>query len=102
MGLPNNNCCVVGQLYYPIAKTLAEKAGWEFAKETGFDVVMINPGTALGPLLPPRINSSMAVLVSVLKGNKIRHILPTFNNFLKYPTNILPDYHIRVVYLLGV
>jgi nucleoside-diphosphate-sugar epimerase len=58
----------VGQLYYPIAKTLAEKAGWEFAKETGFDVVMINPGTALGPLIPPRINSSMAVLAGVLKG----------------------------------
>lgn len=62
--------CKKKGLYYPIAKTLAEKAGWEFAKETGFDVVMINPGTALGPLLPPRINSSMAVLVSVLKGDK--------------------------------
>lgn len=69
LGLPNLNYCVVGQLYYPIAKTLAEKAGWDFAKETGFDVVMINPGTALGPLLPPRINSSMEMLVSVLKGN---------------------------------
>ncbi|OIV95075.1 hypothetical protein TanjilG_10895 [Lupinus angustifolius] len=57
-------------LYYPIAKTLAEKAGWDFAKETGLDVVMINPGTALGPLIPPRINSSMAVLVKVLKGDK--------------------------------
>ncbi|XLR06404.1 hypothetical protein S83_034342 [Arachis hypogaea] len=62
--------CKQKGLYYPIAKTLAEKAGWDFAKETGFDVVMINPGTALGPLIPPRINSSMAVLVSVLKGDK--------------------------------
>lgn len=62
---------IVGQLYYPIAKTLAEKAGWDFAKETGFDVVMINPGTALGPLIPPRINSSMAVLAGVLKGKLI-------------------------------
>ncbi|TKY47202.1 Cinnamoyl-CoA reductase 1 [Spatholobus suberectus] len=61
--------CKKKGLYYPIAKTLAEKAGWDFAKETDFDVVMINPGTALGPLIPPRINSSMAVLVSVLKGN---------------------------------
>ncbi|KAE9594207.1 hypothetical protein Lal_00001313 [Lupinus albus] len=60
-------------LYYPIAKTLAEKAGWDFAKETGLDVVMINPGTALGPLIPPRINSSMAVLVKVLKGDKETH-----------------------------
>ncbi|OIW14309.1 hypothetical protein TanjilG_21449 [Lupinus angustifolius] len=57
-------------LHYPIAKTLAEKEGWDFAKETGLDVVMINPGTALGPLIPPRINSSMAVLVEVLKGDK--------------------------------
>ena len=56
------------QLWYPIAKTLAEKAGWEYAKETGYDVVMINPGTALGPLIPPRLNSSMAVLLGVLKG----------------------------------
>lgn len=62
--------CKEKKLYYPIAKTLAEKAGWEFAKETGFDVVMINPGTALGPLIPPRINSSMAVLAGVLKGDK--------------------------------
>ena len=59
----------MGQLYYPIAKTLAEKAGWEFAKENDYDVVMINPGTALGPLIPPRINSSMAVLIEVLKSD---------------------------------
>ncbi|XP_028792431.1 cinnamoyl-CoA reductase 1-like [Neltuma alba] len=56
-------------LWYPIAKTLAEKAGWDFARETGYDVVMINPGTALGPLIPPRLNSSMAVLLGVLKGD---------------------------------
>nr|AFK44321.1 unknown [Lotus japonicus] len=62
--------CKEKGLYYPIAKTLAEKAGWEFAKETGFDVVMINPGTALGSLISPRINSSMAVLAGVLKGDK--------------------------------
>lgn len=62
--------CREKALYYPIAKTLAEKAGWDFAKETGFDVVMINPGTALGYLIPPRINSSMAVLAGILKGDK--------------------------------
>ncbi|KAK7301652.1 hypothetical protein RJT34_12522 [Clitoria ternatea] len=62
--------CKEKGLYYPIAKTLAEKAGWDFAKETGFDVVMINPGTALGLLIPPRINSSMAALLTVLKGGK--------------------------------
>ncbi|KAL2333021.1 hypothetical protein Fmac_014234 [Flemingia macrophylla] len=62
--------CKEKGLYYPIAKTLAEKAGWEFARETGFDVVMINPGTAFGPLLPPRINSSMAAFVGILKGDK--------------------------------
>ena len=69
------------QLWYPIAKTLAEKAGWEYAKETGYDVVMINPGTALGPLIPPRLNSSMAVLLGVLKG-LLFFLFLTFTFFL--------------------
>eukprot|EP00250_Pteridium_aquilinum_P013733 c2153_g1_i1 orf=3-578(-) len=30
--------------WYGISKTLAERAAWEFAEETGLDVVVINPG----------------------------------------------------------
>ncbi|KAE8687294.1 Ferritin 4 [Hibiscus syriacus] len=40
-------------LWYPISKTLAEKAAWEFSKEKGLDVVVVNPGTVMGPNIPP-------------------------------------------------
>lgn len=56
------------QIWYPASKTLAEKAAWEFAKENGLDVVVVNPGTVMGPVIPPSINASMAMLVRLLEG----------------------------------
>ncbi|CAI9102668.1 OLC1v1000970C1 [Oldenlandia corymbosa var. corymbosa] len=32
--------------WYSVSKTLAEKAAWEFAKEKGLDIVVVNPGFA--------------------------------------------------------
>lgn len=58
------------QKYYPVSKTLAEKAAWEFAKKHGMDVVAINPATCLGPLLQPGLNASCAVLLQLLQGSK--------------------------------
>lgn len=55
-------------LWYPLSKMWAEKAAWEAAKETGVEVVVVNPATVLGPVLPPMLNSSMAVLLSLFKG----------------------------------
>ncbi|KAF7846515.1 hypothetical protein BT93_L4216 [Corymbia citriodora subsp. variegata] len=40
--------CKSRQKWYPVSKTLAEKAAWEFAKKHGLDVVAINPSTCLG------------------------------------------------------
>ncbi|XP_020101979.1 cinnamoyl-CoA reductase 1 [Ananas comosus] len=60
--------CKKNELWYPASKTLAEKAAWEFAKENGLDVVVINPGTVLGPIIPPKINASMAMIVRLLEG----------------------------------
>ncbi|KAF3454872.1 hypothetical protein FNV43_RR05320 [Rhamnella rubrinervis] len=60
--------CKQKQLWYPISKTLAEKAAWEFAKEKGLDVVVVNPGTVMGPLISPRLNASMIMLVRLLQG----------------------------------
>lgn len=37
------------ELPYLEAKRLAERAAWEFAKESGLNLVVINPGTILGP-----------------------------------------------------
>ncbi|XP_058075100.1 phenylacetaldehyde reductase-like [Magnolia sinica] len=68
--------CRKNELWYPLSKTLAEKAAWEFSKEKGLDVVAINPGTVLGPILPPAINSSTAVVIRLLQG-----CTDTYENF---------------------
>ncbi|XP_025609725.1 cinnamoyl-CoA reductase 2 isoform X2 [Arachis hypogaea] len=56
------------QLWYPLSKTLAEKAAWDFAKEKDLDVVVVNPGTVMGPVISPRLNASMIMLVRLLEG----------------------------------
>lgn len=58
-------------MWYPLSKTLAEKAAWDFSKENGLDVVVVNPGTVMGPVIPPRINASMLMLVRLIEGNII-------------------------------
>ncbi|XP_077233034.1 cinnamoyl-CoA reductase CAD2-like [Tasmannia lanceolata] len=62
--------CIQNEIWYSASKTLAEKAAWEFAKDKGLDVVVINPGTVLGPILPPApvINASMILLLRLLQG----------------------------------
>merc|ERR1719285_1318945 len=61
--------CKQNGIWYTVAKTLAEKAAWDFAKEKGLDLVAINPGTALGPILPPDMNASMAMIIHLLNGS---------------------------------
>ncbi|KAL0364944.1 UNVERIFIED_CONTAM: Cinnamoyl-CoA reductase 1 [Sesamum angustifolium] len=62
--------CKSRQKWYPVSKTLAEKAAWEFAKENKVDVVAINPATCLGQLLQSGLNASCAVLQQLLQGSK--------------------------------
>ncbi|XVF75111.1 hypothetical protein PTKIN_Ptkin13bG0161800 [Pterospermum kingtungense] len=61
--------CKGRQKWYPVSKTLAEKAAWEYAEKHGIDVVAINPATCLGPLLQPNLNASCAVLLQLLQGS---------------------------------
>ncbi|KAK1263414.1 Tetraketide alpha-pyrone reductase 1 [Acorus gramineus] len=61
--------CKSRQKWYPVSKTLAEKAAWEFAEKYGIDVVAIHPSTCLGPLLQPSLNASSAVLLNLLQGS---------------------------------
>ncbi|KAF6143875.1 hypothetical protein GIB67_009856 [Kingdonia uniflora] len=56
--------------WYPISKTLAEKAVWDYAGKLGFDIVSFHPATCLGPLLQPSLNASCAVLQQLLQGSK--------------------------------
>uniref|UniRef100_A0A6N2LD34 NAD-dependent epimerase/dehydratase domain-containing protein n=1 Tax=Salix viminalis TaxID=40686 RepID=A0A6N2LD34_SALVM len=48
--------CVSNKLWYMASKTLAEETAWKFAKENGIDLVTINPGLVIGPLLQPTLN----------------------------------------------
>ncbi|XP_010443586.1 PREDICTED: cinnamoyl-CoA reductase 1-like [Camelina sativa] len=68
--------CKQNELWYPLSKTLAEKASWEFAEQKGLDVVVVNPGTVMGPVIPPSINASMLMLLRLLEG-----CTETYENF---------------------
>ncbi|KAK4794225.1 hypothetical protein SAY86_012219 [Trapa natans] len=61
--------CQSRQKWYPVSKTLAEKAAWVFAENHGMDIVSILPGTCLGPLMQPGLNASSAVLLQLLQGS---------------------------------
>ncbi|OIT01044.1 cinnamoyl-coa reductase 1 [Nicotiana attenuata] len=58
----------ISRVWYPLSKTLAEKASWEFAKERDLDIVVVNPGTVMGPMLPPTLNASMLMMLRLLQG----------------------------------
>ena len=60
------------QLWYMLSKTLAEEAAWKFAKENGIDMVTINPGWVIGPLLQPTLNLSVEEVLKLLKGTLLQ------------------------------
>ncbi|CAN1316680.1 Phenylacetaldehyde reductase [Linum perenne] len=49
--------CRKSKLWYMLAKTLAEELAWKFSKENGIDIVTLNPGLVIGPLLQPTLNT---------------------------------------------
>ncbi|KAI9094457.1 hypothetical protein K1719_026682 [Acacia pycnantha] len=55
---------------YVLSKTLAEEAAWKFVKENNIDMVSVNPGTVIGPLLQPTLNTSSAAIIILLNGAK--------------------------------
>ncbi|KZV55873.1 cinnamoyl-CoA reductase 1 [Dorcoceras hygrometricum] len=71
----NENCwtdeeyCKQNGVWYPLSKTLAEKAAWKFATENGINLVVVNPGTVMGPMIPPAPNASMEMLLRLLQGH---------------------------------
>ncbi|KAK3423006.1 hypothetical protein EUGRSUZ_G03356 [Eucalyptus grandis] len=60
--------CKKSKLWYMLSKTLAEKAAWEFAKENGIDLVTINPGYMIGPILQPSVNFSVEIILNLING----------------------------------
>jgi nucleoside-diphosphate-sugar epimerase len=51
---------------YAKSKTLAERAAWDFARESGLDLVAVNPGMVIGPLTTPTVNTSVDVVRRLL------------------------------------
>ena len=56
------------QLWYSLSKTLGEAAAWKFAKENAIDMVTINPGFVIGPLLQPTLNTSVEPILKLVNG----------------------------------
>ncbi|KAL0464204.1 UNVERIFIED_CONTAM: Tetraketide alpha-pyrone reductase 1 [Sesamum latifolium] len=63
--------CEETKYWYPLSKTLAEKATWKFAEENGIDLVSMHPGFVLGPLLQPTLNWSSEAFLDVIKGKEV-------------------------------
>ncbi len=66
--------------YYK-SKTLAERAAWEFARESGLELVVVNPGMILGPILGAETGTSVGVVQNLMKG--------------RYP--VMPDFRVPIV-----
>ncbi|KAL8140785.1 hypothetical protein V2J09_006806 [Rumex salicifolius] len=64
--------CRKNELWYPLAKTLAEEAAWKFAKDKDIDLVVMNPTRVIGPLLQPALNESSATIFNLV-GAKTYH-----------------------------
>lgn len=56
------------QKWYWLAKTLAEEAAWKYAEQNGIQLLSINPGFVIGPLLHPTLNTSSYFILELLKG----------------------------------
>lgn len=56
------------QLWYAYAKTVGEREAWEIAKESGMDLVVVNPSFVVGPLLAPQPSSTLLMILSIIKG----------------------------------
>ncbi|KAG0467316.1 hypothetical protein HPP92_018896 [Vanilla planifolia] len=56
------------KLWYALAKTLAEKAAWEFAKENHIDLVTVVPTFIIGPILPPGLSLTASDVLGLLRG----------------------------------
>ena len=53
---------------YAKSKTIAERAAWEFVKEGGPELAVVNPVAVLGPLLGPDLSTSIELVKRLIEG----------------------------------
>jgi len=74
--------CRRDQRWYALSKTLAEEAAWTFSKDHGLDLVTINPGWVVGPLLQPKLNIGAEAIMKLIDGT------PTYPNLTNEWVNV--------------
>uniref|UniRef100_A0A1J3GPN8 Tetraketide alpha-pyrone reductase 1 n=1 Tax=Noccaea caerulescens TaxID=107243 RepID=A0A1J3GPN8_NOCCA len=60
--------CEEEKQWYILSKILAEDAAWQFAKANNIDLIVMNPGLVIGPILQPTLNFSVDVIVDFING----------------------------------
>ncbi|KAF6161875.1 hypothetical protein GIB67_002585 [Kingdonia uniflora] len=60
------------KIWYALSKLLAEKATWEFAKETGMDLITVLPAFVIGPSLPQDLSFTASDVLGLLRGETER------------------------------
>uniref|UniRef100_A0A0E0LRZ1 NAD-dependent epimerase/dehydratase domain-containing protein n=1 Tax=Oryza punctata TaxID=4537 RepID=A0A0E0LRZ1_ORYPU len=62
-------CRKKGEWYpYFFSKTLAEREAFVYAAKTGMDIVTICPTLVIGPLMQPRVPTSIQIFFDIIKG----------------------------------
>ncbi|KAL2607474.1 hypothetical protein R1flu_026047 [Riccia fluitans] len=60
--------CKKVQLWYALAKTMAEEAAWDFAKETGLNMVSVLPTYIIGEIVPPELSTTSQDVLGLFNG----------------------------------
>ncbi|XP_073155134.1 phenylacetaldehyde reductase-like isoform X2 [Henckelia pumila] len=63
--------CKETKQWYWLAKTLAEQSAVKYAEQNGIDLVVMNPGFVIGPLLQPTLNTSSRFILDLIKGKNV-------------------------------
>ncbi|VAI18867.1 unnamed protein product [Triticum turgidum subsp. durum] len=59
----DKNVCMENELWYFLAKTVAEETSWEYAEKNGLDIVTVCPCIVFGPQLQPVVNTTSELLL---------------------------------------
>ncbi|PWA37178.1 bifunctional polymyxin resistance protein, ArnA [Artemisia annua] len=62
--------CQQKNLWYQASKTMAEDAAVKFSQENGLDLVSINPGYVIGPILQPTLNMTSKGFMNLIEFGK--------------------------------